>query len=145
MLAPVTGEEAPTPVKEKEERFLLKIIDLCRQQNLPLILIKTPTAHRAEEQPYYQTIKQIAADAGIPFYNLNEMDAVTGITPEDYWTDDNHLNSKGAAKVTHWLARLLREQNLAPDRRGDARIASWDENFRYLDSKYEEERNTAGG
>ena len=98
-LEKVTGEEPAAPLYEKERQYLLEIIDLCSRRGIPLILINTPTAHRAAEQPYYQAVRQIAADTGVPYYNLNEMDDVTGITKQDYWTDSEHLNSEGAAKT----------------------------------------------
>ncbi len=142
-LEKVTGEEPAAPLYEKERQYLLEIIDLCSRRGIPLILINTPTAHRAAEQPYYQAVRQIAADTGVPYYNLNEMDDVTGITKQDYWTDSEHLNSEGAAKVSRWLAGLLASKGLAADRRGDPAYASWDENVRYLEADYAAEKAAA--
>ena len=142
-LEKVTGQEAAAPLLEKERHFLLEIIGLCQERGIPLILISTPTAHRAAEQPYYQAVRQIAADLTVPYYNLNEMDDVTGITELDYWTDSEHLNSEGAAKVSRWLAGVLAADGLTEDHRGDPAYASWDDNVRYLEADYAAEKAAA--
>ncbi len=111
---------------EKEEIYLRKIIEECQERRVPLVLLTTPTDGRTESQPYYNYVQSIADEYGITYLNLNVMDNETGITQADYWTDDNHLNTKGSRKVAAYLGDYLVKTYALPDHRGEAAYASWD-------------------
>lgn len=112
----------------KERTYLLKIIELCKSRNLPLVLLKTPTATRKDEQPYYNDVDVIAKENGIDFYNLNFYDKEIGLISTDFWTDDSHMNLTGSQKVTTFIAEnILSKYNLT-DHRGDEKYISWDKN-----------------
>lgn len=57
---------------KKEEKYLSQIIELCKEKKAPLVFVTTPTAHREDEQPYYNTVSDIF---------------------DDYWTDNAHVNT----------------------------------------------------
>jgi hypothetical protein len=96
----VSQIEKCEPLHEKQEEYLLKIIDLCEKENLPLLLVTTPTVTRTAEQPYYNSVAKIAEEKKVPYLNFNLMDNETGITEADYWTDNVHLNTEGTRKVS---------------------------------------------
>lgn len=125
-------------IYEKEVRYLRKIIELCQNENLPLVLIKTPTVKRDVEQPYYNSVQDIADEYGVAFYNMNLMDAEIGFTETDYWTDGAHLNTEGARKVSDWLGRILKEEYHLEDQRlgGDSAYDSWNQNVRNIRNGY---------
>ncbi len=127
---------------EKENQYLLKIIELCKEKQLPLVLIKTPTANRVEEQPYYHAVQGIAEEYGLPFYNMNLLDDQTGLTETDYWTDGQHLNTAGAQKISRWLGKLLKEEYQLENHRGEKAYQSWDQNAENVKMGYEEEKTT---
>lgn len=124
------------PMHEKEKEYFLKIIDLCKSRDIPLVLIKTPIPTIKDEQPYYNGVDIIAKENGIEFCNLNFYEKEIGLKSTDFWTDDSHLNSTGSKKVTTFIAEnILSKYNLT-DHRGDEKYISWDKNCEmYSDNK----------
>lgn len=129
------GISETAPVMDKELEYLNKIIDLCREKSVPLMLLKTPSLEREQTQPILNTVAGIAEDNGFAFVNMNLMDAELGITADD-WSLDRHMNADGARKVSAWLAEYLQSEYSIPDRRGDAAYASWDVNAHNVNNVY---------
>ena len=76
-----------------------------------------------------------AEEYGIDFVNMNLMDDVIGITPEDY-SLDRHMNGSGARKVADYLGGYVRENYDVPDRRGEQGFESWDVNAATINNDY---------
>lgn len=129
------GISETAPVMDKELEYLNKIIDLCREKSVPLMLLKTPSLEREQTQPILNTVAGIAEDNGLAFVNMNLMDDELGITADD-WSLDRHMNASGARKVSAWLADHLQSEYDIPDRRGDAAYASWDVNAHNVNNVY---------
>ena len=129
------GISDTAPVMDKELEYLNRIIGLCREKNVPLMLLKTPSLEREQTQPILNTVARIAEDNGLAFVNMNLMDDELGITADD-WSLDRHMNASGARKVSAWLADHLQSEYDIPDRRGDAAYASWDVNAHNVNNSY---------
>lgn len=129
------GVTARREIMDKELDYLMKIIELCKQENIPLMLFKTPTVEREKEQEIFNTVADIADENGLPFVNMNLMDSELGITAQDYSTD-RHMNGSGARKVAHWLGAYLAENYALTDHRGDARYNSWEINSHNINNDY---------
>lgn len=129
------GISDTAPVMDKELEYLNKIIDLCREKSVQLMLLKTPSLEREQTQPILNTVARIAEDNGLAFVNMNLMDDELGITADD-WSLDRHMNASGARKVSAWLADHLQSEYDIPDRRGDAAYASWDVNAHNVNNSY---------
>ena len=127
--------DAVTPMTEKEEEYFRKIISLAHDREIPLILIKTPTSLQEEQQPYYNYVKQVAAEYDEPVYILNEMTDILGLETPDFSIDNSHLNTQGARKVGNWLGGMLAKYDLT-DHRGDERYVSWEHFCRNSDHTY---------
>lgn len=112
----ITGS---APLNEKCGDYLLRIIDCCEEQGIPLILVTAPYELTEIEQRRYNRIAEIAAERGIPFLNFNEFYADLGIDPQTDFRDPGHLNDSGIAKYSAWLAGYLRDHCELPDRRND--------------------------
>lgn len=123
-------------IYEKQEKYLRKIIELCSEEDIPLLLIKTPTVPRIYEQPYYNAVAQIAQEYAVPFYNFNQMDAELGFSGNYYWTDGAHLNTEGARLVSRYLAKILVENYGIQDHRGDENYHSWQTNAVVIQNQY---------
>lgn len=91
----------------KGREYLGKIEDLCRKENIPLILIKTPSTHWSVQE--HNSIAEFAAACQIPFYDFNEADLYTelgydlSVDNHDY----GHANTLGSVKITDWIGKLL--------------------------------------
>ena len=122
-------------IMDKEKQYLYKIITLCKNENLPLLLLKTPALERKWEQEIYNKITEIADIDSLPFINMNLLDKEVGITERD-WSLDRHMNGSGARKVALYLGKYLADNCSIPDRRGDEKYASWEMNAHRVNNDY---------
>lgn len=104
-------------------RYLKQIADICRKQDIRLVLCSVPSASNWN-MPRHDAIDRIAKELDVPYLDGNLEDI--GI---DWHTDTpdggDHMNTRGAAKVTAWMGRYLRENYLLPDRREDPLYKNW--------------------
>ena len=122
-------------IMDKEREYLDKIIALCDEQGISLLLLKTPALEKESTQPYYNTISDIADENGLNFINMNLMEDEIGIEETD-WSLDRHMNAGGARKVAQWLGAYLGEKYGVTDHRGDATYSSWDVNAHDVNNNY---------
>ena len=129
------GVETCREIMSKEREYLIKCIELCREENIPILLLKTPALERTAEQEIYNTVSKFANEYSINFINMNLMDDEVGITADD-WSTDRHMNGSGARKVAEYLGRYFAENYGIPDRRGDENYMSWEINAHNLNNDY---------
>ena len=129
------GITARREIMDKELDYLNRIIALCKDNGIPLMLLKTPSVEKTDEQEIFNTVADIADENGLPFVNMNLMESELGVTAHDYSTD-RHMNGSGARKVSHWLGAYLRENFGIDDHRGDERYISWDINACNVNDDY---------
>lgn len=123
-------------ILKKEETYLINIIELCKEKEIPLVLITTPTVSRITEQPYYNYIQDIADQYNVTYYNFNLMDSETGFCAEDYWTDGSHINTNGARKISEYLGKVLQTEYDVPNHKGDSDYNSWEINAINIQNGY---------
>lgn len=93
---------------------LQHIHELCQEQHIQLILVSLPVTSRyyqgmsmAKWELMHESLTNFAQKSGAWYINLIqhfEMD-------EDDFYDFDHLNHRGAQKVSLWVNRFIREQN----------------------------------
>lgn len=96
-----------TPLTEKNERYLRKLIALCKQENIPLVLLASPFEATEEEASRFNTVAQIAEEEGIPFLNFLKTYDEEDIDAASDFYDRGHLNNDGIAKFSHILGQYL--------------------------------------
>lgn len=99
-LSNVTEEK---PLYEKNVMYLNKIIDLCRENGVELMLVKTPSNATEEEKKYYNSVQKIADEQGIAFVDYNMNYEEIGLDLANDFFDDSHLNVWGAEKFTRYF------------------------------------------
>lgn len=130
-----TSIEETAEISDKSLDYFRRIVSLCRERDIELILVKTPTTDIKKYQPYCNAVQQLAEEEGLPFYNLNLMGERTGIDSGDFYFD-THLNLSGARKVSRVLADILLDSVQLADHRGDMLYASWDVNAETVNDEY---------
>ena len=135
-LTDISWVQDSVPMLEKEEIYLRKIIETCRDEQLPLVLILTPTVGPEYLQLIMNTVSGVAAEYDLPFYNFNQTWMEVGINEDDFWLD-GHLNTLGARKISSFLAQMLKDRYALPDHRGDPDYASWDVHAETVRAEYE--------
>jgi hypothetical protein len=115
-----------TPITAKNQEYLIKIIDLCKQAGVQLDLVCTPNGRNGMDQSgYLNYIAQLAGQYGVPFYNYNKDFSETGLNLKTDYADDDHLNFSATAKFTRFLYSDILAQYGLPDHRGDTEYARW--------------------
>lgn len=99
-LAHITEENLPT---EKNLTYLNKIIELCQENDIELMLVKTPSNATIEEKKYYNTVERIAKERGVTFVDYNMCYDEIGLDLEKDFFDASHLNAWGAEKFTEYF------------------------------------------
>lgn len=110
-----TGQEAFLP---EAGEYLDKIADLCRKNDIELVLVKTPTL--AETPQRHNAIASYGMEHGLKFYDFNEKGLYESIG-FDYASDmsDNntsghknaHANTSGAKKLTYYIGQMLSQNH----------------------------------
>ncbi|MCH5203620.1 MAG: hypothetical protein J1F03_02675 [Oscillospiraceae bacterium] len=129
------GVDTVKKIPQKQLEFVMKIIERCDRENIPLVFIASNIEDRSLHQPYFNYISVLASDHGVPFINYNLLDAETGFDDSDLWVE-GHLNTKGARKQSAYLGKYLKENYDLFDHRGDPYYSSWDELLAWRQNTY---------
>ncbi|MBR3469701.1 MAG: hypothetical protein IKH28_08410 [Lachnospiraceae bacterium] len=111
LVHPMETEEMP----EGMEEWLEKIVALCKENQVELILCVAPYNSQYEYDEYtiedlkrservFNTVGDFAAERGLEWHNLfYELDEI-GLDNATDWMDTQHLNQNGQAKFTRYMA-----------------------------------------
>lgn len=97
------------PLTAKNEEYLRKIIDLCKQENVSLVLMTAPFEATADEAMRLNAVGQIAEEAQVPFLNYLKTWDTLGIDASTDFYDIGHFNNEGIAKFSHIIGQYLAE------------------------------------
>lgn len=104
-------------------KYLNKILKLCRENDIQLVLIKAPSLYPYWYDEYDIQIKIYAEENKIYYYNFKELVKEIGI---DYTTDTYdgglHLNLSGATKLSKYFSNILVNDYNLKDYREDKKI-----------------------
>ena len=114
-------------VNEHELEYFLKILELCQENDIEVMLVSYPYPDYANDHMYVNGIFKAAEEYGITGINYNNPDLRFGLRYSSDFADWQHLNLKGSANFSRKLAEDILELYDIPDRRGDERYASYDE------------------
>lgn len=117
----ITTETAPLP--EVSEEYLRKIIQLCKENDVELLLTVLPMNFSAqydiydrnEWQKYYNTIQIIADEENVNYLNFMYHTDEVGLDPEKDYQGDTHLNGWGAPKMTTYIGSYIKQYYDIPD------------------------------
>lgn len=116
---------------ERAIECLDEMIVLCKENGAELVLFKAP---RTEWYQYMtEEIESLASQRNIPFVDYNLLVEELNLDMATDFRDVNHLNNRGAAKVTSHFGAFLKEHFNISDRRQDGQRNSWDEAIEYED------------
>lgn len=116
------------PITERTEEHLRKLIDLCQEKDIPLLLVNAPYANEVDEKREADAyISRIAQEYGVPLIYGNNFRQEMQIDFAADLLDASHLNYYGSVKYTDYLAAWIDENCSLPDRRGNEGYQSWQE------------------
>ena len=114
-------------MNEREEEYARKIFELAQEENIPLLLLGLPNPDYANDHMYYNSLWAVAAEYGVTGVNYNDPSLRFGLRYSSDFADWQHLNVKGSVTFSLQLGKDLKQYFDLPDRRGDARYASYEE------------------
>lgn len=110
--------------KENCYEYLEKIKELCKKNNIKLVLIKAPSVYPYWYEEYEEQIQKYAKENNLDYYNFKEKIEEIGI---DYSTDTYdgglHLNLNGATKLSKYFSKILKEKYRLTDYRENEEIS----------------------
>lgn len=132
-----TGVSAPRAYEIIDERqrlegdgwgylYLRKIVDLCRERGIGLLLTHLPFPPDEADQEEANAVWPIADECAVDFIDLVATDHAVDYAC-DLYDANGHLNPSGARKATDYLGRCLADRFDLPDRRNEA--GGWAEDY----------------
>jgi hypothetical protein len=122
----VTNITTTRELPPKQLEYLLKIIALAKDQNIKLLLVKSPYTVSPENQEYFNSVACIAENNALQFINYNLRYDELGFDFSTDMADGSHLSYPGGVKkYSRHLAALLADEYGLPDRRNDPAYADW--------------------
>ena len=142
------AQEEPGEVPTEEEKiyegameYLEKIVSLCRENNVELLLCQTPSGDYSSYgivRRKVNTVKKRAQELGVPFVDFEQLRDELHLDYATDFRDHTHLSMYGAEKVTNYISDYLTEHYELVDHRGDGEYADWEQDYQdYLRLKEE--------
>ncbi len=104
--------------------YLNKITELCKQNNIKLVLIKAPSVYPYWYDEYEEQIQKYAKENNLDYYNFKEKVQEIGIDySADTYDGGLHLNLEGATKLSKYFSKILKEKYRLTDYREDEEIS----------------------
>lgn len=125
----VSQVTALNDISNKNKEYLNQIMNLCEQENISLLLIKTPCNETIPQRAYTNSVEQLARERNLAFVDFNLCYEEIGLEVPDDFCDYWHLNYGGAEKFTAYFGEYLRANYSLPDHRGEAAYESWQEDI----------------
>lgn len=112
-------------IGKKSSKYLEKIINLCKENDIPLLLMEIPSAESWSKDLSDKT-SEFAKEHNLEFVDMNLNASEFGFD----WNADtcdggDHLNVYGAEKVSEYLGKLIQEKYNIPNRKNDEDYSSW--------------------
>jgi hypothetical protein len=116
--------------------YLIKIIELCNEKDIELLLINTSYDCDADSKLFADSVNDIALQYGKSYLDFTQMDIINFQT-DLYSTGHNtHVNFSGAEKFTEYIGDYLSNNYTLTDHRNDEDYLQWWEDYQeYVLSK----------
>ena len=92
-----------------QKEYFLKIVDLCKENDIKLVLVKTPNTRWSLTR--HNGVEELANQYNLPFIDMNfdaTLKEINFVFEEDM-KDINHCNARGAKKVAKYIGAYLKD------------------------------------
>lgn len=134
----ILSKEEKQEYPELSQEYIQKIVELCKEKGIDVLFVNLPcyawgevnhgdgeTLQRMWNQ-FYVTAEELEVDYINGLHHIEEM----GFDFVDDLRDWRHISISGNKKVTSYLGAYLQEKYGVPDRRGEAGLEYWDEDYK---------------
>ena len=144
-------DPVPEELYDRSVEYYEKIIELCRENQIKLVLCQSPMGEDPDNRRVYgclKTVEEYAGSQGLPYINFDTLIDELGVDYRTDFADSRHLNVLGAEKTTKYIGTYLKENFQLTDHRSEASYLSWDQDYKeyknYLKKVRKRVRKTAG-
>jgi len=121
---------------ELSKEYLIKIIELCREEGIDLILINTAYDCGDASKVFQDSIAGISAEYNVPYIDFTEESVINFDTDLSNSSNNTHVNFSGAERVTRYIGEFINGHYSLMDHRLDADYQLWaDDYLRFVQSK----------
>jgi len=113
------------------QEVIQEVIDYGKENQLNMVFVELPSSLPEEEYIQMNAALQMAEDADFPTINFNS-DTISNEISIDYATDlynKNHVNSRGAVKITSYLTKYVCEHYGLGNEPKSKDSTSWDQSW----------------
>jgi hypothetical protein len=94
-------------IDEKKYKVFTEFINLCNQNNIPLIVVFSPVFYNNDNNYSLEICDELCKNNNIPFIDFsNDRDFIN----KELFYDPFHLNNEGATLLTQKVLRLIRNE-----------------------------------
>ena len=116
----------PELIPEINQKFIEDINESCRENGAKLVFISTPSLKNWNKGKH-RAVQELADRLGVDYLDLN-LEKEVGINwPTDTAGRGDHLNFKGAKKVSAFVGSYLSKEYSLEDKRNNPDFESWNE------------------
>lgn len=113
------------PIGEQPLIYLNKIVSLCKENNIKLILYSTPSP-KSWSYSKHNAMSDFAKENDLEYIDLNlKLDELGIDWSKDSRDNGDHLNYFGAKKITAFIGKYLSETKEMTDHRNEKEYESW--------------------
>ena len=123
-------------IPQKNIGYLDKIVDLCKKNNIELILFEAPSSDSWNHKRHTE-VKNYALNKKLKFVDLNYFISEIGLDwGKDTKDEGNHMNLTGAIKVTKYLGKYIDSNLKLKNHKNDKKYSKWEEDYNnYMEFK----------
>lgn len=126
----ITETDKSYKIRKDHLKSLDKIYELCKKKNIPLFLIEVPSKILWDYEKY-NAVKEYAEKRGINFIDCNQRLEEFGFNwKTDTYDAGDHLNYRGAVKLSAFVGGYIKKEYDLPDRREDGKYSFWQEDLK---------------
>lgn len=115
--------------------YLKKIIELCQERNIDIMLTYLPFPASETEQMEANRANDIANEYDITYLNFLDMEQIVDFGVDCY-DPVSHLNGSGGKKISAYLGQYIQDNYQIMDHRDDPTYASWHNDYQeYVEHK----------
>ncbi len=112
------------PLGEKQQKYFLKLYQLCKRNDIPLLLVSVPYSIIEEESARQNTFSEFVREKGLTYLDIKTVsDAIDIQYNGDFIDDSGHLNNSGIEKFTQYIGTYMRQNYDLPERYDDPYFA----------------------
>ncbi|WP_352399297.1 hypothetical protein [Anaerotignum sp.] len=129
------SEDASPEFNENAKEYVEKSIALCKEKNIPLLMIHLPKMAWSYQQS--MAMESFAKSMGVAYldFDREEIRAQLSLDPSTDYYDQGHMNLGGSIKLSQWFGDYLDSTYDLPDHREDEAYQRWHEDYQMYAEK----------